>query len=125
LGVFNGRLKPPSFNDNSVSSQAKSHPDHPMRQKASIAPLALSGSGEETLAKLEKLIAQTPGANIVKREPDYLRVEFETRWLRFVDDAEFWFNPIDHVIELRSASRLGRNDLGINRARIETLRAQL
>lgn len=125
LGVLNGQLKPPSFNANSVSSQAKSHPDHPMRQQANIAPLALSGSGEETLAKLERLVAQTPGANIVKREPDYLRAEFESRWLRFVDDAEFWFNPVEQVVEVRSASRLGRKDFGVNRARIETLRAQL
>ena len=125
LGLNQGRLKPPSDTDNSVSSQAKWYPNHAMHRSASIAPLALSGSGEETLAKIEALVAQTEGAKIVKREGHYLRAEFESRWLRFVDDVEFWFNPVEQVIDVRSASRLGRKDLGVNRARIEALRARL
>jgi uncharacterized protein (DUF1499 family) len=47
----------------------------------------------------------------------------QTRWLKFVDDLEFWFNPASGVIELRSASRLGRKDFGANRQRIEAIRA--
>ena len=54
-----------------------------------------------------------------------MRVEFETRWMRFVDDAEFWFDPAAGAVQLRSASRLGKGDLGINRARIEALRGRL
>jgi uncharacterized protein (DUF1499 family) len=45
--------------------------------------------------------------------------------MRFVDDAEFWFDPVAGVIQVRSASRVGRGDLGVNRARIESIRARL
>ena len=40
----------------------------------------------------------------------------------FVDDLEFWLNPTQAVIEVRSASRLGREDFGANRARLERIR---
>ena len=45
--------------------------------------------------------------------------------MRYVDDVEFWFDPVNMVIQVRSASRLGKGDLGVNRARIESLRATL
>ena len=48
-----------------------------------------------------------------------------SRWMRYVDDVEFWFDPVNMVIQVRSASRLGKGDLGVNRARIESLRATL
>ena len=43
--------------------------------------------------------------------------------LRFVDDVEFWVDPAAGVIQVRSSSRLGRKDLGVNRARVERIRA--
>ena len=56
--------------------------------------------------------------------PDYLYAQFTTRWLKFVDDTEFWLAPAEGVIHVRSASRIGRGDLGANRARIEEIRAR-
>jgi uncharacterized protein (DUF1499 family) len=64
-----------------------------------------------------------PGIKLVEQRPNYLHAQAETRWLRFVDDLEFWFNPTRGVIEVRSASRLGREDFGVNRQRIEAIRA--
>ncbi len=125
LGVRDGKLKAPSPTPNSVSSQAALWPDHPQRAQAEIAPLALQGDAAATLARLALLIETTPGARIVERRPDYLSVQFTTPLMRFVDDAEFWFDPAAHVIQLRSASRVGRGDLGTNRQRIERLRAAL
>ena len=124
-GVRDGRLKPPSRTPNSVSSQAALYPDHPMRESAAIAPLALRGDAAATLAHLRSVVQGMPGAKIVKSEPDYLYVQFATRVLGFVDDAEFWFDPAAGVIQVRSASRLGRKDLGVNRARIEAIRTLL
>jgi uncharacterized protein (DUF1499 family) len=37
--------------------------------------------------------------------------------------VEFWVNPAKGVIDLRSASRLGREDFGVNRVRVEAIRA--
>jgi uncharacterized protein (DUF1499 family) len=66
-----------------------------------------------------------PGATLVTDRPDYLYVQFETRWMKYVDDAEFWFDPQAQVVHVRSASRIGRKDFGANRDRIEGIRAAL
>jgi uncharacterized protein (DUF1499 family) len=126
LGVRDGKLKPPSRTPNSVSSQAALWPDGEFAANyAKIDPLPARGGAAAALARLKHLLQQRPGTTLIEATPDYLRVEFETRWLRFVDDAEFWFDPASNVIQVRSASRLGRKDFGVNRARIEALRAAL
>jgi uncharacterized protein (DUF1499 family) len=124
LGVSNSRLKPPSPTRNSVSSQAALYPDHPQRDYADIKPLPLkSGAGENSLQALTAALRSVPGIKVVEQRPDYLHAEAETRWLKFVDDLEFWLNPARSVIEVRSASRLGREDFGVNRQRVEAIRA--
>lgn len=125
LGLREGRLKPPSSTPNSVSSQADLWPDHPQRTYARIAPLPQLGDGVTTMARLMAVVEGMAGAKIVERRPDYLYVQFTTRLMRYVDDAEFWFDPVAGVVHVRSASRLGRSDLGVNRSRIESIRAQL
>ena len=125
LGVRDGRLKPPSKTPNSVSSQADLWAQHPMRDEARIAPLALKGTGPATIAQIKRIVGTLPGAKVVESRDDYLYVQFTTRWLKFVDDAEFWFDPSAGVVQLRSASRLGRKDFGVNRARIEAIRRAL
>lgn len=125
LGVRDGKLKPPSRTPNSVSSQAALWPEGDYASTyARIEPLPVRGDGVAAIARLHRLLAAWPGARAVEQRPDYLRVEFRTRLLRFTDDAEFWFDPATHAIQLRSASRLGRKDFGVNRARIEALRAK-
>ena len=125
LGVVNGRLKPPSDTRNSVSSQADLYANHPQGSYAAIEPLPFKTGGTAvSLAALEQTLLSQPGISIVERKPDYLRAEARTRWLGFVDDLEFWANPRAGAIELRSASRLGREDFGTNRERIEALRAR-
>jgi uncharacterized protein (DUF1499 family) len=129
LGVRDGKLKPPSKTPNSVSSQAALWPGHEQLAYANIAPLALLGSGPEaaqtTLAKLQTLVQAMPGANIVKAEPGYLYATFTTPMLKFTDDVEFWFDPAAGVLQVRSSSRLGRKDFGVNRTRVEAIRQLL
>lgn len=126
LGVRDGRLKAPSPTPNSVSSQSDLWPDHPMRDAARIAPLALlPGGAEATMARLRAVVDDMPGAAVVAANPEYLRVQFTTRWLGFVDDAEFWVDSRAGAVQVRSASRVGRRDFGTNRARIEAIRARL
>ena len=121
LGARDGRLKPPSQTPNSVSSQAALH-GGPGAEHARIAPIAFSGDGAAALARLRAIVLAMPGARIVHSDPGYLHVQFETRWLKFVDDAEFLLAPAESVIHLRSASRTGRRDFGVNRARMEAIR---
>lgn len=124
LGVRDGRLKPPSRTPNSVSSQAALHPDHPMRSRAEIAPLP-APEGAATLARIRAIAESMPGAKVVRSEPDYLYVQYTTKLMRYVDDAEFWFDPSAGVVQVRSASRVGHGDRGVNRARIEHIRSRL
>lgn len=124
IGVKDGRFKTPSPTRNSVSSQATLYPDHPQLAYASIAPLPFKAAGApQSFQALQAVLRAMPGMTIVEQKPDYLHAEARTRWLHFVDDLEFWANPASGTIELRSASRLGREDLGVNRERIETIRA--
>lgn len=124
LGVSKGRLKPPSPTPNSVSSQAGLYPDHPQREYAQIQPLPLrGGSAAASMQALAAVLAALPGITVVEQRPDYLYAQATTRWLKFTDDLEFWFDPARGAIELRSASRLGGKDFGVNRQRIEAVRA--
>jgi uncharacterized protein (DUF1499 family) len=69
------------------------------------------------------VVAGWPRTTIVKAEAGYLHAECSTRLLKFTDDLELWLDEPNQVIHVRSSSRLGRKDLGVNRARVEALRA--
>ena len=125
LGTRDGRLKPPSMTPNSVSSQAGLYPDHPQRAYATIAPFPVTDGGPQTLERLRRIVESMEGAKVVKSDPGYLYVQFTTRWMKFVDDCEFWFDPRAGVVHVRSASRLGGKDFGVNRERVEAIRARL
>lgn len=125
LGVSNGRLAPPSATANSVSSQAYLYPDHPQRAYASVEPFR-PAPGETLLAawqRLGALVSATPDVTVAQTRADYLRAEATTRWLRFVDDVEWWRDDANDMIHVRSASRWGQKDFGANRQRIEAWRA--
>lgn len=125
LGVRDGRLKPPSNHPNSVSSQAALYPDHKMRRHAEIAPLAVKGDGPATIERLTNIVERMKGARVVKRGPGYLYVQFTSQVMKFVDDTEFWFDPVTNVVHVRSAARVGRSDFGVNRRRVEAIRELL
>ncbi len=125
LGVTEGRLKPPASTPNSVSSQASLYPGHPQLAYAAMEPIKLKGDGAETMRRLATLLRARAGVQVVTDEPDYLYAQCSTPVLKFTDDVEFWLDRQAGVIHFRSASRLGRKDFGVNRARMESIRAQL
>jgi len=114
LGVKDGRLAPPKRSPNCVSSQAD-----PQDREHFIEPIAFSGS----MDRLKKILLEMQGATLVEEKPDYLYAEFKSRLLGFVDDVELL--KLGGVLQVRSASRLGRRDFGVNRKRIEVLRKLL
>lgn len=125
LGVTDGKLAPPAKTPNSVSSQAKLWPDAPRRQEAQIAALPAQGGAATTMAKLKSIVEKTPGAQVIESRSDYLYAQYTSRLMKFVDDVEFWFDPTAGVVQVRSASRLGEKDFGVNRARVESIRQAL
>lgn len=116
LGVKDGRLAPCPPTPNCVSSQSTDK-DH------AIAPLSYSSSMPEAMADLKKIIQKMKRTRIVAETDNYLYVEFTSALWRFVDDVEFYFDDASKTIQVRSASRLGKSDLGVNRKRIEMIRA--
>lgn len=71
-------------------------------------------------------VAAMPRTTIVTETPDYLHAECASRLFGFVDDLELHLRGEDPgVIAVRSASRLGYSDMGVNRKRVELLRNAL
>ncbi|MBT9508459.1 DUF1499 domain-containing protein [Rhodoferax sp.] len=124
LGVTDGKLRPPSRTPNSVSSQADLYPDHPQKDYAGIAPLRYTGDASAAMEKLANLLDKSERTVIVTREPGYIYAQSSTALFKFTDDMEFWLDQPNKVIQVRSASRLGRKDFGVNRARMEALRTR-
>jgi len=116
LGARDGRLATCPAKPNCVNSQAGD-------DEHRIAPIAFRGNAADALAVLAKVVAAQPGATIKARSDGYLYATFQTPLMGFVDDVEFAIDPARSVIDVRSASRLGYGDFGVNRKRIETLRA--
>jgi uncharacterized protein (DUF1499 family) len=125
LGLKDGKLKRPSRTPNSVSSQAGLYADHPMKAYAEIAPFKFNGDAKGAIERIRRIVESTEGARVVRVEPMYLYAQFQTRWLKFVDDAEFFADEDAKFVHIRSASRIGRRDFGVNRARIEAIRTRL
>jgi uncharacterized protein (DUF1499 family) len=109
LGVRDGRLAPCKRSPNCVSSQAD-----PSDREHYIAPIRGS------MAAARKAVSSLPRTTIVKEEKNYLYAEFRTKLVQYVDDVEFFFDG--SVLQVRSCSRLGRRDFGVNRKRVEALR---
>lgn len=124
LGVINGKLRPPSLTPNSVSSQAGLYPAHPQRMYADIAPLNYTGDGDVAMNQLALLLKSSARTTVITQDLGYIYAQSQTAVLRFTDDLEFWLDSPNGVIQMRSASRLGRKDFGTNRARIEAIRAR-
>ncbi len=115
LGVHDGKLLPCPSSHNCVSSQAA---DEGHR----VAPLPYTGTAEEALKKLKVIVRSLPRTTIVTETPAYLHAESASFLFRFVDDLEFLVDDRAKVIHVRSASRLGYSDLGVNGRRIELIR---
>jgi uncharacterized protein (DUF1499 family) len=120
LGVKEGRLAPPKRSPNCVSSQAD-----PADAEHYIAPISFKGDAVAAMAAIRKAVEGMTDATIIRHDGNYLYAEYRTKRMRFVDDVEFTYDEKAGLIHVRSASRLGRRDFGVNRARVEALRARI
>lgn len=118
IGVTNGKLLACPASPNCVSSQ-----DTDAEHK--IAPLTYTGDPVKAMTDLKAVISSMPRTKIITAEGNYLYAEFSSALMGYVDDVEFYLNTDQGIIEVRSASRLGESDLGVNRDRVEAIRAQL
>jgi uncharacterized protein (DUF1499 family) len=119
LGATDGKLAVCPDTPNCVSSQA---PDTDVQHK--IAPLSYTKSPAEAMAALKAVIQGMERTEIIGEKENYLYAEFTSALMGYVDDVEFLVDSTAKVIHVRSASRLGQSDLGVNRKRIEEIRAK-
>jgi uncharacterized protein (DUF1499 family) len=120
LGVKDGRLASCGRRLNCVSSQAA--PGDALRY---VAPIPFKGGAADAIAAARRAVAAMARARVVREDGNYLHAEFRSKVMGFIDDVEFMFDEKAGVLHLRSASRLGRRDFGVNRERVEALRARL
>ncbi len=125
IGIKDGKLKRPSRTQNSATSQADLWPDHPQLVYSTIPPLKTSGDGSAEMKKIAEALLAMPRTVIVMQEPTYIYAQSTTALLKFTDDVEFVLDAAKGIIDVRSASRLGQKDFGVNRARIEKVRSAL
>lgn len=112
--LVEGRLRPCPETPNCVSSETDA-------AAWRIAPLQFAGSPQVAWTDLRAAI-EAAGGRIVEERPGFLWATFSSRIFRFVDDVECRLAADAGVIHLRSASRAGRSDLGVNRERAARLR---
>ncbi|MFI3274912.1 DUF1499 domain-containing protein [Vibrio sp.] len=91
------------------------------RETHNIAPYNLKQG--VTLNQIESIALTLPGAKSVSKEGDYLRIECTSKIMRFVDDLELTLAGTELIV--RSESRKGYSDFGVNRKRTEQLRDKL
>jgi uncharacterized protein (DUF1499 family) len=115
LGVHEGKLAACPDSPNCVCSQAED-------EEHAIAPIRFEGSADDAWRKLHDVVAGWPRTRIVQEDGNYLHAECASLLFRFVDDVEFLLDRDARVIQMRSASRVGRSDLGVNRKRMEEMR---
>ena len=116
VGMVNGRLSPCSTRPNCVCSEDEDLPSY-------VKPLAFSGSADSSWEIARRIIREM-GGKIVREDGFYLWATFSTSLFRFVDDLELRMDEDNELIHVRSASRVGYSDMGVNRKRIEDLRAR-
>ena len=109
-------LAPCPSSPNCVSTQAQD-------ESHAIAPVRYRKSRAEVKEALKEVIRSLPRSKLVEEDESYLHYEFTSLLLRFVDDVEFVFDDEAKTIHFRSASRTGYGDFGVNRARMEQVRA--
>jgi uncharacterized protein (DUF1499 family) len=90
----------------------------PSDQGHSMSVLPFDGTPEEAQAHARAALLAVPRTRIVEERPGYLHAVARSRILRFVDDVEVVVDADAHVVRFRSASRIGRSDMGVNRSRM-------
>ena len=115
VGIENGHLSACPSSPNCVVSQ-DGDAEH------AIEPIAYRGDRATAKETLLKVLSVVPRTEVVEDTDNYIHTESTSRIFKFIDDVEFYFPEDENVIHVRSASRVGESDLGVNRRRIEQIR---
>lgn len=114
-----GQLQACGPTPNCVSSLAETNSEY------YVAPLpAVPENSEEGIAAIVAAIENT-GGKVVKADVGMVLATYSTRIFRFVDDVQIIWTPGSDSVHVRSSSRVGQSDFGVNRKRVAALRAAM
>ena len=113
LGVNNGKLAACPGTPNCVNSQSDD-----AQSKIEALPAV-------SIAEIKSIVEGMERTTIVEETDNYLYAEFKSKLMGYVDDVEFYLDSNANAVQVRSASRLGKSDLGVNRKRVEEIRSKL
>ncbi|MDG2407972.1 MAG: DUF1499 domain-containing protein [Pirellulales bacterium] len=114
LGLTDGKLGGCPSSPNCVSSESN---DAAHR----VAPIEFTGSLADAKEQLIHIVDQLPRTRLVTEQENYLHFECRSKIFRFIDDLEFYIDAKSKSIQMRSASRIGYSDLGVNRDRVNKI----
>jgi uncharacterized protein (DUF1499 family) len=114
LGVIKGQLASCPATPNCVSTQS----NNPSQR---MAPIPYTTTTEVAMQSLVAIVRSQPRATVLEQTPTYLAVVYRSPIFHFPDDVEITFDEGHRLIHFRAAARLGRSDLGVNRARMEAI----
>ena len=116
VGVLNNELKPCPDKPNCVSSYApESDREHYVMPIKSSSPLVC-------MEKLSKELSQKDNVDLITKRSDYSHLVYTSSIMRFKDDVELYLDKDRKNIQIRSASRTGYSDMGVNRKRVESIK---
>jgi uncharacterized protein (DUF1499 family) len=118
LGVSSGHLSLCPASDNCVVSQSGD-------RKHAIDPITYHVDRNKARETLLKVLTVVPRTSVLEQTDNYIHATSKSRIFKFIDDVEFYFPANENIIHLRSASRIGESDLGVNRRRLEQIRLAL
>lgn len=109
-GLIDGRLAPLPNKPNAVSSEMGTSDDK------AVAPISA------TLNQVIAAIEQT-GGTITSQKADYVSAVYSSNIFKFIDDVEL--RQEGDLVHIRSASRVGYSDRGVNKKRVESIRSAI
>ena len=117
LGVVDGNLAPCPDSPNCVCTQSTD-------PRNRLAPVALADAAAMR-ERIRTALSLMPRTHVVADTDGYFHAECRSWLCGFVDDVEIYLDTQQGQVHIRSASRIGYYDLGVNRRRVETLRSRL
>lgn len=89
-----------------------------------ITPFSYEGAPAQAWEQLKTAVLSGKRVTLIKDTGKYLHFEVRSLIFQFTDDVEFLLQESDKLIHVRSASRVGHSDFGVNRKRVEQIRAR-
>ena len=118
LAIPGGALPPCPPTPNCVSTEAAG-------AEHQVATVAFTADAAQAQERARVALGAEARTRIVMDQPGYLRAEATSRIFRFIDDVEIVIDTTSRVYRFRSASRVGKGDMGVNRARMTRIAGRL